>query len=88
MAHPLITVRRLLKSWATPPAESSDAFHLMGLPKLLFQLFVLSHADEKSDRSGCLAARTLKQCPHMLTSMRLPSFRLRRSSRPRGAPRS
>ena len=33
-ARPAMTVRRLLKSWATPPASRPDRLHLLRLPEL------------------------------------------------------
>ena len=44
----MITVSRLLKSWATPPASRPDRLHLLGLAQLLLQLVALRSARLRS----------------------------------------
>ena len=40
--------------------QAADPFHLVGLPELIFELFVLRDIDEESDGADRLAGRTLK----------------------------
>ena len=39
---------RLLKSWAIPPGELADAFHLLGLPQLLLELPALGDVRDRA----------------------------------------
>ena len=55
---PLMTISKLLKSWATPPARRPDRFHFLRLAQLLFEKLAL--ADVLRDHQADGAARVFQ----------------------------
>jgi hypothetical protein len=52
--------QQIVEIVSNPAGQTADAFHLVGLAQLVFELFVFGDIDEESDRTGRLAPMALQ----------------------------